>query len=199
MLRCQTLIINSSNVDSPGLNIDGNELSIENGELKLKDNNGNIKIVGKNNSINRFSIELDDITQTINKKNEIYDIIIEDYVSITNNEYFEKGSDSNSIKFKEDGIYFIIYNLSIEQLGGGRSTSKSYFQFKKNNEFIILEETVSYGYHRTNKNGHQTLVSSITKEINKNTEMKLSVELIDGNANLKTIPNQTTIDIFKIG
>jgi hypothetical protein len=195
MLKCNTLII-KQDVNSSGLSIGDGELLLNDGSLSIKDNTGQIKKI--ENILRQLSIEVDDISQTITTKNKPYDIIITDYITDLSDSLFEQGSDINSIRFKEDGLFLLVYNINIELLNNKKTNTKSYFRIKNGNNFDIIQKTTSYGFHNSKTYGHDTLISTYISTFEKNDEIKLSVEKIKGNGYLRTIPNSITIDILKL-
>lgn len=195
MIKCNIFIV-KQNVGGSGLSIGDSELFIENGKLSIKDNTGQIKKI--DNELRHLSIEVNNITQTITKTGKIYDIIISDYINDLDDTLFEQGSDVNSIRFKESGMYLLVYNINLELLNNSKSNSKSYFRIKNNGTFDIVQKTISYGYHNSKSYGHDTLVSTYISSFEKDNEIKLSIEKHIGNGYLRTIPNSITIDILKL-
>lgn len=195
MLKCNTLII-KQDAGGVGLSIGDSELLVKDGKLSIKDNNGQIKKI--ENTLRQLSIEVDDISQTITSVNKPYDIIISDYINDLSDSLFEQGSDVNSIKFKDDGLYLLVYNINVELLNNSKSTSKSYFRIKNGNTFEPIQKTTSYGFHNSKSYGFDTLVSTYISNFSIGDEIKLTIEKSSGRGYLRTIPNSITIDILKL-
>lgn len=125
-------------------------------------------------------------------------IYIDDYLNNMENIPFEKSEFDNSIKFLEDGKYILNYKINIELINNSRTTSSGFIRKYENNNFNIINNTISYGYHRMKNNGHDSLISSSILDFKKNDIIKLSVKRVSGNGYLKTIPHETYINILKI-
>jgi hypothetical protein len=202
MFKCNTLIINNNkeSLDFPWLNIGGTEITVnKNGDIKTKDEDGNEKEIKK---IKKSRIEVGNVTQLITSYTTPHDIYIDNNSMGSNCDDIIEIVD-NSMKFKESGVYFIIYNITLDnEINNRRTTSKALLKLKKTNDFEILNDSFSYGYHRTVAQGIDTLVSSSIYEIEKDNCLKLCVQIDNksgNNCKLTTMPYGTKIDIIKIG
>lgn len=197
MLKCNTLIIQGKS-NTEGIKIGNSELIVEDGNFKLKDISGNVNDISKS-KLDYVSINIDNIIQTINNTNVVYDIIIDEYLNTLNDtDIISKGDKLNSIKIKNSGFYLISYNINLELLNNSKTTSKAFLRLLNNDKFEIIKKTTSYGYHHQKLNGHDSLDNTYLSYFNVNDEIKLSVQIHDGKGFLKTIPDEININILKI-
>ena len=194
MLNCNTLVINTENLEEPYINISGLELSInEDGSLTTKNKNGNKNHIGKNKHID---ISINNTTQTIlyNKENQIFfdnDISIVDEISFSI-------ENKNYIKIKETGTYLIMYGVTLDMYKGRRSTPGCYIKSIIKEKEKNIDKSLSYTYISATKIGFGSINNSFIYNAVENEELGLFVKIKEGNGCFYTIPEATSFNIFRI-
>lgn len=203
MINCNTFIITNNNTSKiPSLNIGGGELTYVNGNFHVKDENGILKQIGSNVTgltLSHTSITSENIVQTIIKNDKDYEILL-DGDSHVGESIVYLNDDDNAIEFLTNGTYFIIYNVSIENINNAKQSSVSCFMKIKTDDidYTIIDESVSYTTVAQKGFGQSTLVSSYIVHGQKDHKIKLYMKKINGAGFITTIPKSISISIFKI-
>lgn len=249
MLRCNTLIINNAQqIESGNIPVnlgEKDDIKIENGELKIKDELGNWNTITNTNSdvkvendvlkIKKTDGNWVDFTVDSDVKVENGDVVVRDdngvwtkiknkYSKIKISNYWqtvgyswnqeyeisfnhEKPSDSiinyddtiNSLKFIEDGIYVIHYNVSIENLSNKTNNRvESYIKYNNNIIEQELDDSFAYGWIYKKNSGVLTLASSCVVAASINDTIKIVLKKTQGNGYFKTLQKGVSLIVIKI-
>lgn len=206
MLKCQTLIIGSHNTQIPKLNIGGIELSIDDtGKIKTKDKNGIVKTImvsiSGTTDLTHLEILINDTTQTVNE-NETMLFFDSDFLLDSKDTEFIIEQNTNKVKIKNNGHFFISYSISLDMYSGNKSTVNAYLKINNtyvdNNNHKVLEKSRSFLFFNSPKTGYGSINNSFLYTGKSNDELSIYLKVSEGNGNFYTIPSSTNFNIFKI-
>lgn len=134
-------------------------------------------------------------TGTTTTSGGAYADIVWDSDSIVGADYSYTGAE---ITILNDGLYEIVYSISVDVDSGGRKTSRNRLVLDEGGGYNEIPRTATYGYHRNKSSGTMSLNKNIKQEFSAGDKIKAQVSRDSGSGNLITVAGDSNITITKL-